>query len=184
MVSRRNIFKLSVYVLVLCFVVTPALYFPVLAIAPAPETLFLQNEVDEQEAEHPALTIPVEPQKIFVPHWTTKGDFTTTFYIRNVHVEREATAKVSLLIDGQVLPLPPIQIHSLQTIALDAEKVLAEAGKEIEQSGSAIIDFDAESAGAINAYAQLMDTNRSLSFSFPFMNQSNTSVGSLDAVAW
>ena len=124
------------------------------------------------------------PQRIYAPHWTTEGGFKATFYIRNAHVERMVIANVSLLLEHRVVTLPPLQVEPLQTAAMDVSQALAENGEKVEQSGAAVIEFMAESAGAVSAYAHVLDTNRSLSLSFPFAPTGTASVGPLEAVAW
>ena len=178
MFCHRNSFKLVESFLLLSLVFTPAL-LPVETL-----TVSAQDEPHEKALEHQAIEIEKKPQRIFAPHWTTEEDFSTTIYIRNVHVTQALTARVSLVLDHRTVALPDIFVDSLQTVALDVKKALIETGQNPEQSGGAVIDFEAESAGAVNAYAQVLDTNRSLSFSFPFMQDGAPASGPLDAVAW
>ena len=178
MLCHQNSFKLIPTFLLLSLVFTPALR-PV-------ETLTVSAKVEPQEeaSEHQALDIEKKPQRVFAPHWTTEENFSTTIYIRNVHISQATIARTSLILDHRTIMLPDTFVDSLQTVALDVKKALVESGENPEQSGGAVIDFEAESAGAVNAYAQVLDTTRSLSFSFPFMQDGAPASAPLDAVAW
>lgn len=123
------------------------------------------------------------PRRIYAPHWVTTGGFKSTLYLRNVHVERAVTANVSLLLDHGTITLSPLQIDPLQTAAIDVSQALAENGENAGQSGAAVIEFLAESAGAVSAYAHVIDAGRSLSYSFPFAPP-DTAAGPIDAAAW
>ncbi|MCP9495945.1 MAG: hypothetical protein MSG64_15970 [Pyrinomonadaceae bacterium MAG19_C2-C3] len=135
----------------------------------------------EQPNESPA---KISPQQVFAPHWSTKNGFNTKIYIRNVHINQTITAKLSLITAHRIVTLPDAHIEPLQTISVDVAQALTENGESTEQSGGARIDFQAESSGAVNAYAQVLNTSNSLGFYFPFMQNSAPTAGSLDAVAW
>ena len=147
-------------------------------------TVSAQNEPQEHSSGHQALEIEKKPQRVFAPHWTTEATYSTMLYIRNVHVAQAVIAKVSLILDHHTIILPGILVDSLQTVALDLKKALQESGEAAEQSGGGVIEFEAESAGAINAYAHVLDITRSLSFSFPFIEDGSPASVPLDAVAW
>jgi hypothetical protein len=178
MFYHRNSLKLVAFSLFLSLAFTPGL-LPVETL-----TVSAENEPQEKAPEHSALNIEKTPHRIFAPHWTTEGTYSTTLYIRNVHFTQSVIAKVSLILDHRVIALPDTFVDSLQTVSIDVKKALLDSGERAEQSGGAVIDFEAESAGAINAYAQVFDTTRSLSFSFPFMQDGAPASGPLDAVAW
>lgn len=123
-------------------------------------------------------------QRIFAPHWSTEGGFTSVIYIRNVQVDRAVIVQVSLILKNRILTLSQTKIDSLQTTTINLASVLAKRGEISEQSGAAVITFAAPSAGAVNAYAHVLDSARSLSLSFPFI-EGRTNVSSpLNAVAW
>lgn len=163
MFCHRNSFKLVASFSLLSLVFTPTL-LPVETL-----TVSAQDERQEKGSQHQGLEIEKKHQRVFAPHWTTEATYSTTVYIRNVHITQAVLAKVSLILDHRTIALPDTFVDSLQTVSVDVEKALRESGERTEQSGGAAIDFEAESAGAINAYAQVLDTTRSLSFSFPFM---------------
>jgi hypothetical protein len=123
-------------------------------------------------------------QIVYAPHWSTEDGFTTTIYIRNVQIDRPITVHVSLLIKNRTIILPKTNIASLQTLEIDVARALARQGERAEQYGGAVIDFKAQSAGAVNAYAHMLDNTRSLSLSFPFMTTGANSSGPLESVAW
>jgi hypothetical protein len=128
--------------------------------------------------------VVLKRQSIYAPHWTTEGGFQTELYLRNVHLERPVTAEVSLLVNQGRLRLDPIEIGPLQTVSLDVGASLSQLGVSASQTGGAIIDFEAESAGQMSAYAQVLDTERSLAFDFHFLPISNSKSGPLEAVTW
>src|SRR5262245_34986928 len=47
-----------------------------------------------------------DPHRIFAPHWSTEGSFITTIYIRNVHINRTITARLSLILERRTITLP------------------------------------------------------------------------------
>ena len=155
--------------LVLCLVIEPALIFSTSAQGGAQN----QSKGTAQEEQTPGSKMDRQrldkPQTIFAPRWTSEDGFQTAVYIRNVHVERTVTAVAFSYSRSPHNNLPPIRVDSLQTVSIDVGKALADNGEKVEQSGSAIIEFDAEASGQINAYAQMLDTAKSLSFSFPFI---------------
>jgi hypothetical protein len=122
--------------------------------------------------------------RIFAPHWTTEDGFSTTIYIRNVHVSEPLVAKPSLIFADRTVALPAIAVDPLQTVGIDVGQSLLDHHQVPELSGAAVIDFEAESAGAVNAYAQVLNTGKSLAFTFPFMQDGAPAGGPLDAVAW
>ncbi len=178
MFCQRSLLKLLASSLFLSLAFTPAL-LPVESL-----TVRAQDGTPEKASEHQALEVEKKPQRVFAPHWTTEATYSTTLYIRNVHFTQSVIAKVSLILDHRIIALPDTLIDSLQTVSIDVKKALLDSGERAEQSGGTVIDFEAESAGAINAYAQVLDTVRSLSFSFPFVEDGAPASGPLDAVAW
>jgi hypothetical protein len=152
---------------------------------PQLETGNSQTKVAAQSQPAPSIEIPDAPHRLNAPHWSAEDGFTTIIYVRNVHVSRTITARLSLVLGHRILPLPETHIDSLQTVAIDVSKALTENGESVEQSGAAFIDFEAESAGAISAYAQVLDTNKSLGLYFAFIpNGTFAPPGPLDGVAW
>lgn len=147
-------------------------------------TVSSQDGPPEKASEHQALEIEKRPQRVFAPHWTTEATYSTTLYIRNVHFTQAIIARASLILDNRTIALPDIFVDSLQTVSIDVGNALRENKEMAELSGGAVIEFEAESAGVINAYAQVLDTVRSLSFSFPFVEDGAPASGPLDAVAW
>lgn len=127
---------------------------------------------------------PFKPQQIYLPHWSNEQGFGTTIFIRNVNIKYAVNAKVSLLLAKRTITLAPISIRALQTVPLDVSQALGANGDRDDQSGGAVIDFDAQSAGSINAYAQVLDTSNSLSLSLPFMERITSAPRTLDAVAF
>ena len=127
---------------------------------------------------------PDAPYRVYAPHWSNESGLSTTIFIRNVQINRALTAKVSLTLNHRTVTLPQTRVDSLQTIAIDLAKELADRGERVEQSGGAIIDFEAQSAGAVNAHAQVLDTTKGISFTFPFMLDGSSAPGPLEAVAW
>lgn len=128
--------------------------------------------------------VALKHQRIYAPHWTTERGSRTELYIRNVHVERPVIARVSLLVSQEKLPLDPLEIGPLQTASLDVGATLSRLGVSESQTGGATIDFQAESATQVSAYAQIVDTQRSLGFDFPFLPRSDSKAGPLEAVTW
>src|SRR5262249_43244167 len=84
----------------------------------------------------------------------------------------------------RTIALPELDVDALQTVAIDVGQSLLDNHQQPEASGAAAIDFEAESAGAVNAYAQVLNTPKSLAFTFPFMQDGAPAAGPLDAVAW
>jgi len=178
MTFEQSLFKLVASFLFLSLMLTPALR-PVESV-----TVSAQDGPLEKTSEHQALEIEKKPQRVFAPHWTTEATYFTTLYIRNVHFTQPIITRVSLILDNRTIALPGIFVDSLQTVSVNVQKALLDSGESAAQSGGAVIDFEAESAGAINAYAQVLDTTRSLSFSFPFVEDGAPASGPLDGVAW
>jgi hypothetical protein len=174
MFTNHANFKAVVFLLLLAFAVESVIC---LSASPA----LGANKVPGQQFSDDNL---IKPQHLYAPHWTNEESFSTTLYLRNTHIERAVTAKISLILDHKILNLSPKQIDPLQTLAIGVAEALAKNNEKAEQSGSASIEFESESAGQINAYAQVLDTARSLSFSFPFMQDGAKVPGALEAVAW
>src|ERR1700730_10576894 len=153
-----------------------------------PRVISLPQTASEKDDERPN-----SGHRVYAPHWSTEDGFATTIYIRNVQIKKAITARLSLILDRRTVTLSPIRIDALQTVAINLSQALARKGEAAEQSGGALIDFEGESAGAVNAYAQVLDTKRSLGFSFPFLpdgsggssnDGSRVSSRRLEAVAW
>jgi hypothetical protein len=120
----------------------------------------------------------------FLPHWTTEDGFSTLIYVRNVQMENPVSVSLSLMVGNRTVALAERQIAPAQTKRINVRQELIANGENGEQQGSAVITFTANSSGGINAYTQVINEAQSLSFSFPFMRNSATQEGSLDAVAW
>jgi hypothetical protein len=99
-------------------------------------------------------------------------------------VSQPLTASVSLILIDRTIALPEIDVDALQTVAIDVGQSLSDNHQPPEGSGAAVIDFEAESAGAVNTYAQVLNTPKSLAFTFPFMQDGAPAAGPLDGVAW
>ena len=127
---------------------------------------------------------PIKPQRVYLPHWSNEDGFSTTIFIRNVNIQSAVNAKLSLILDRRTLTLASINIPALQTVPVDIAQALIAQGELDKQSGGAVIDFDASSAGSVNAYAQVLDTSKSLSLSLPFMESATSVAGPLEAVAF
>uniref|UniRef100_A0A7C3KGY6 Uncharacterized protein n=1 Tax=Oscillatoriales cyanobacterium SpSt-418 TaxID=2282169 RepID=A0A7C3KGY6_9CYAN len=80
--------------------------------------------------------------------------------------------------------MPKTRIDALQTVSIDVVKALAERGEKVEQGGGAIINFEAQSAGAVNAYAEVINTDNGVAFTFPFLQDGSFAQLPLDTVAW
>jgi hypothetical protein len=174
----QDCLKVTVPMLVFCLAVGPTLIFS--------SSRGVDAHGDSSKPAQQPQTVKQQsgkPQRVFAPHWTTEDGFQTLVYIRNVHIERAVTTRLSLVLDHRTITLALTHIEPLQTISIDVAKALAENGEKTEQSGGATIDFEAESAGQINAYAQILDTTRSLGFSFPFSPDGSSAPGPLEAVA-
>jgi hypothetical protein len=159
MSSRRIIIKAAISLVILCLVIASAFFLHLSTTSRA------QNEPKKPEAQpsnHQADELPLKAQRLFAPYWTTEGSLYTTIYIRNAHVVQPIMAKVSLTLGNNSITLPEAFVDSLQTVAIDVEGALIENGETAEKSGGAIIEFEAVSAGSVNAYAQVLDTTRSL----------------------
>jgi hypothetical protein len=142
------------------------------------------NQSSQQSSVTPPNRLPSKPQRLYAPHWTTQGGFQTTIYIRNVHIEQAVSATLLLVLDHRTIILPAVHIEPMETISIDVAKTLAENGEWTEQSGGATIQFDAESAGQVGAYAHVIDATRSLAFSFPFSSDGSKAAGPLEAVGF
>ena len=127
---------------------------------------------------------PFRPQRVYLPHWSNEQGFSTTIFIRNVNIKHAVNAKLSLILDQRTVTLAPINIPALQTVPVDIAQALNARHEDDSRSGGAFIDFEAQSAGSVNAYAQVLDTNKSLSFSFPFMERITSVAGPFEAVAF
>ncbi len=127
---------------------------------------------------------PFLPQRVYLPHWSNEEGFSTTVFIRNVNIKYAVNAKLSLILNHRTLTLASINIPALQTVPVDIAQALIAQGEQDKQSGGAVIDFDASSAGSVNAYAQVLDTSKSLSLSLPFMESATSVAGPLEAVAF
>lgn len=128
---------------------------------------------------------PVETRYLFAPHWTSQGGFKTTVYIRNVHIEQALTVKLSLVLGQGMLDLGSQSIGAQQTIAVDINQSLTNRGQNPYQDGAAVIEFEGQSVGQVNAFAHVVDTRRSLSFTFPFLEVlSSQKAAPLEGVAW
>jgi hypothetical protein len=123
----------------------------------------------EQAIENPQIID--SPQRIYLPRWSTENGFRTLFYLHNAHISKQITARVSLVLAKQVIPLPESSVGAQKTVEVDIGQALLQSGEYDERSGAAIIDFIAPSGGALNARAQVINTSKSLSFNFPFMER-------------
>jgi len=164
----------AIYTLLLALIVLlPSVRFTALPT----QGLTLQTQVQADQE-------PDAPYRVYAPHWSNEAGLSTTIFIRNVQINRALTAKVSLILNHRTITLPQTRVDSLRTIAIDVAKELANRGERVEQSGGAIIDFEAQSAGGVRAYAQVLDTIKGISFTFPFMLDGSSAPGPLEAVAW
>jgi hypothetical protein len=177
-------FALSMLMVSLSLSVLPSrsaiLKSPVTKIGATQGVISLPETAAEKDDERPNTG-----HRVYAPHWSTENGFATTIYIRNVQIKKAITARLSLVLDRRTIKLSPTRIDALQTVAINLSQALVKKGEASEQSGGAVIDFEGESTGAVNAYAQVLDINRSLGFSFPFMPGASTvSSQRLEAVAW
>lgn len=172
-------FRFFAHCLLICFALGPVL--PLTASTPPH---IARNQSSPQSSDTPPNRIPSKPQRLYAPHWTTEDGFQTNVYVRNLHIEQAVTARLSLVLDHRTITLPPTQIDPLQTVSIDVARALADNGEKFAQAGGATIEFDAESAGQVGAYAHVLDTARSLSFSFPFTSDGSSAPGPLEAVSW
>jgi hypothetical protein len=92
--------------------------------------------------------------------------------------------RLSLMLRHRTVELPEQPIDAAQTISINIGNELAARGLPVERQGYAVLDYTANSAGGINAYSQVINESKSLSFSFPFMRGGAGRTGPLDAVAW
>ena len=164
----------------LCFGLVMLVLIAGVVFAPKP------NQVALAQAQTPSTQLnepPIKPQRVYLPHWSNEDGFVSTIFIRNVNIKHAVNAKLSLILKHRTLTLTPINIPALQTIPVEIGQALITKGEHDNQEGGAYIDFEASSAGSVNAYAQVIDLTRSLSLSLPFMESVPEVPGSLEAVA-
>ena len=126
---------------------------------------------------------PISTYRVFLPYWRTDRGFYSKIYMRNVNVRRSMVVSVSLVTQNDTTKLSDMKIDPAQTISVDVAEVLLANSKPRSTEGRAFIDFLAESPGAINAYAQIVNEQASIALSFPFQRESSIR-GRLEAVAW
>lgn len=71
-------------------------------------------------------------------------------------------ARLSLILKHRTISLPETYLDSLQTISIDVAEALMQNGERSNQSGSAILEFEAESDSALVAYAQVVNPIKGL----------------------
>lgn len=131
---------------------------------------------------HAQSSEPTSHFRIYAPYWSTEGSMSATIYVRNVHTTM-IWVTPKLILPNRTLTFITRPIIPQSTISYDVAGLLASWGESLSQNGGTSLDFDAPSAGAINAYIQCTDTRQSLNFNFPFMQTHTASLGALDAVA-
>jgi hypothetical protein len=120
----------------------------------------------------------------FLPRWTTEDGFASILYIRNVQMVNAVRVRLSLILKHRTIILAEKEIDAAQTISVDVSQELIANSERAEQEGGAVIDYTANSAGGVNAWGQVVNETRSLSFSFSFLPDGSRHGGPLDAVAW
>lgn len=126
---------------------------------------------------------PLSTHRVYLPYWRIDDGFQSRIYIRNVNVRRSLVATLSLVTKTRTISFPQIELEPAHTFSVDVTQALLTATPHSGQ-GSAFIDFSAESIGAINAFAQIINPSTSIALSFPFQRADPAAEKELNAVAW
>ena len=98
----QDCLKVTVPMLVFCLAVGPTLIFS--------SSRWVDAHGDSSKLAQQPQTVRQQlgkPQRVFAPHWTTEDGFQTLVYIRNVHIERAVTTRLSLVLDHRTITLAP-----------------------------------------------------------------------------
>lgn len=144
-------------------------------------SILRDSESDRPERDE--IERPISAYRVYLPYWRTDGGFYSKIYMRNVSVRRSMVVSLSFVTLYDTTKLSRMKIGPAQTISVDVAEALLANSKPGLNEGSAFIDFSAESPGAINAYAQIVNERESIALSFPFQRESGIG-GPLEAVAW
>lgn len=104
---------------------------------------------------------PLSAHRVYLPYWKIDDGFQSRIYIRNVNVRRSLVATLSLVTKTRTISFPQITIEPAHTFSIDVTQALSTTMPQSGE-GSAFIDFSAESIGAINAFAQIINPSTSM----------------------